>query len=110
MSNFFESDIIKQELEKINDLQKEIYSNILSFSSMSRETKLEHIDKLSTLLEKEKIMYTRVLLSDDPKALEMKENIKKSVMLMGFPPDTDVSTLFDSMSRTIETLKKNLDT
>jgi len=39
----------------------------------------------------------------------MKENLRKSVALMGFPPETDMSVLFDSMRETIESLKQYLD-
>lgn len=109
MSNFFNSEIIQQELKEINKLQEDIYGSILSFGMMDRETKLEHIEKMTLLLEKQRVMYTRLSLSDDPKAIEMKENLRKSVALMGFPPDTDISVLFNSMTQTIESLKKFLD-
>jgi hypothetical protein len=109
MSNFFDSDIIQNELKSINVLQEDIYKNVLNFGYMSREEKLKHIEKLNTLIEKQKIMYTRLSLSDDPKALEMKENIKKSISIMGFSPDTNINTLFDSMKKTINSLKENLD-
>jgi len=109
MSEFFKSDIIQDELTEINNLQEEIYGSILTFGTMSIETKMEHVEKLQTLLEKQRIMYTRLSLSDDPEAVEMKENLRKSVALMGFPPDTDMQTLFDSMNETIESLKNYLD-
>tara|TARA_B100000035_G_scaffold215260_1_gene184457 strand:+ start:1723 stop:2055 length:333 start_codon:yes stop_codon:yes gene_type:complete len=109
MSKFFESELIQEELKNINKLQEEIYENVLSFGIMDRETKLEHIDKLQILLEKQKVMYTRLSLSDDPQAVEMKENLRKSVALMGFPPETDVQNLFNSMSATIESLKAYVD-
>jgi len=109
MSKFFDSELIQEELEEINDLQRFIYGSILSFGSMAREDKLEHIDKLTLLLEKQRVMYTRLSLSDDPQAVEMKENLKKSVAIMGFPPDTDMNLLFSSMSKTIESLKQFLD-
>jgi len=109
MSEFFKSDIIQEELTEINNLQEEIYGSILTFGSMSNETKLEHIEKLQSLLEKQRVMYTRLSLSDDPQAVEMKENLRKSVALMGFAPDTDMSYLFNSMNETIESLKKYLD-
>ena len=76
---------------------------------MPREDKLEHIEKMTILLEKQRIMYTRLSLSDDPQAVEMKENVRKSVALMGFPPETDMNILFSSMTKTIESLKKYLD-
>ena len=109
MSEFFESDIIQDELKEINKLQEQIYGSILTFGSMSNETKLEHIEKLQSLLEKQRVMYTRLSLSDDPTAVEMKENLRKSVQLMGFPPETDMSVLFNSMNQTIESLKQYLD-
>ena len=109
MSNFFDSDIIQDELKEINQLQEQIYGSILTFGMMSRETKLEHIEKLELLLEKQRVMYTRLSLSDDPKAVEMKENLRKSVALMGFPPETDMSILFGSMTKTIESLKQYID-
>jgi GTPase Era involved in 16S rRNA processing len=109
MSKFFNSELIREELEEINELQKFIYGSILRFSSMTREDKKEHIDKLSQLLEKQQIMYTRLSLSDDPQAIEMKENLRKSVSLMGFPSDTDMNLLFNSMNKTIESLKQFVD-
>lgn len=109
MSKFFDSEIIQDELKEINKLQEEIYGSILTFGAMDREDKLEHIEKLTTLLEKQRVMYTRLSLSDDPEALEMKENLRKSVALMGFPPETDIQVLFTSMNKTIESLKKYLD-
>jgi len=106
MSDFFDSEIIQEELREINKLQEQIYGSILTFGMMSNEDKLEHIEKLSNLLDKQRIMYTRLSLSDDPAAVEMKENLRKSVALMGFPPDTDMQVLFTSMTKTIESLKK----
>ena len=76
---------------------------------MDNETKKEHIEKLQTLLEKQRIMYTRLSLSKDSQAVEMKENLRKSVALMGFPPETDMLVLFDSMNKTIESLKDYID-
>ncbi len=109
MSDFFQSDIIQEELKEINKLQEEIYGSLLTFGIMDRETKLEHVEKLKNLLEKQKVMYTRLSLSDDPEAVEMKENLRKSVTMMGFPENTDIYALFDSMNKTIESLNQYLD-
>ena len=109
MSDFIKSDIIQDELTEINNLQEEIYGSILTFGGMDAETKMEHVEKLQTLLEKQRIMYTRLSLSDDPEAVEMKENLRKSVALMGFPPETDMMTLFGSMNATIKSLKDYID-
>jgi len=110
MSKFFDSDLVREELEEINSLQKEIYSSVFHFGSFSKEEKKQHIEKLLSLLDKQKIMYTRLCLSDDPKAKELKTSINKSVVLMGFSKDTDMNAIFASMEKTIESLKKNIDT
>ena len=110
MSNFFDSEIIKEELKEINTLQEEIYGSLLAFSTMDRDARIDKVDKLAKLLEKQRVMYTRLSLSDDPKAVEMKENLRKSVAMMGFPPETDLNLLFDSMNKTIESLKDYIDT
>jgi len=110
MSNFFDSEIIQEELKEINTLQEEIYGSLLAFSSMDRDARIDKVDKLAMLLEKQRVMYTRLSLSDDPQAVEMKENLRKSVAMMGFPPETDLNLLFDSMNKTIESLKDYIDT
>ena len=108
MSNFFDSEIIKEELEEINELQQEVYGDAFNLMRMSSTERVEHVENLETLLEKQKIMYTRVSLSDDPQAVEMKKNLEKSVKLMGFPTGTDMSQLFDAMDKTIEKLKQSI--
>jgi hypothetical protein len=109
MSDFFDSDIIQEELSEINEMQEKIYESFISFGNMTREQKLEHVEILSSLLEKQQVMYTRLSLSDDPKAIEMKDNLRKSVSSMGFPPETDMLTLFSNMNATIKSLKDYIE-
>ena len=109
MSDFFDSEIVREELQEINDLQLSIYKNAMKFGTFSREDKVEHIEKLTELLEKQKLMYTRISLSDDPEAVDLKTHLQKSVELMGFPEGTDMLLLFSGMSNTIENLKKSID-
>ena len=59
MSDFFDSDIIQEELNEINKLQEKIYGSLFGFGMMEKEEKLEHIEILQDLLEKQKVMYTR---------------------------------------------------
>ena len=110
MSEFFDSEIVKEGLEDIHGLQTEIYQNAFKFGTMSRQDKLEHIDKLTSLLEKQKLMYTRISLSDDPEAVDLKKHLQKSVELMGFPEGTDMALLFSGMSNTIDNMRTQLDT
>ena len=109
MSNFFDSEIVQEELNEINQLQEEVYGKMLNVTNLSPEEQIEHIDKLRLLLEKQKIMYARLSLSDDPEALKLKNQIEQSVVMMGFPQGTDVNVLFDGMDKTINDLKKHVD-
>jgi len=109
MSKFFQSEIIQNELDEINQLQEKIYNNLLSFSDMSQNMKLDYIEILETLLKKQQVMYTRLSLSEDPQAVEMRDNLRKSVAMMGFPPETDMQILFNHMNATIENLRKYID-
>ena len=109
MSNFFDSEIVQEELNEINQLQEEVYGKMLNVTNLSPEEQIEHIDKLRLLLEKQKIMYARLSLSDDPEALKLKNQIEQSVVMMGFPAGTDINVLFDGMDKTINDLKKHVD-
>ena len=109
MSKFFDSEIIQEELEEINQLQKELYGNVIKFNTMDRVERIEHIELLSELLDKQKVMYTRLSLSDDSEAVKLREYLQKSIPLMGFPTGTDVSILFDSMKDTIDALRDKVD-
>ena len=72
MSDFFDSEIVREELQEINQLQMSIYRNAMKFGTFSREDKVDHIERLTELLERQKVMYTRISLSDDPEAIELK--------------------------------------
>ena len=85
MSNFFDSEIVKKELVEINKLQEQVYSRAFGYPFMSREDKVEHIDKLVTLLEKQKVMYTRLSLSDSPEAKKNATNVAEIHFKYGFP-------------------------
>ena len=110
MGEFFKSEIVREELEEINELQTELYSNMVNMTQLANlEDKQEHIEKLTKLLEKQRLMYTRVSLSDDPEAKAMKKQLEQSVTMLGFPEGTDISVLFDGMKNTIENLKDGID-
>ena len=107
--SFFNSEIVREELETINELQNDIFEELSCFPNLTTQQKNEHIEKMTSLLEKQQLMYTRVSLSDDPQAIRMKEELQKSLILMGFPPNTNVNTFFETMTQTIKNLRLNVD-
>ena len=109
MGDFFKSEIVREELTEINALQEELYSDMASFNVLDRDDRMDHIEKLTTLLEKQRLMYTRLSLSDDPDAKKLKDQLQKSVTMMGFPEGTDMQVLFSGMENTIDKLKQFVD-
>ena len=107
--SFFKSDFVQQEMKDISDLQDKIYETVFTFSSMSNDDKLEHVELMEELLSKQKVLYTRLSLSDDPEAKAMRDNIIASARQLGFPPDVDLGYVFSNMSNIIENMKKHID-
>ena len=56
MSSFFSSELVREEMENITKLQQEIYQKVFEFSTMNRDDKLEHVEKLGVLLDKQRIL------------------------------------------------------
>ena len=107
--SFFQSDVVRAEMAEIHELQEEIYNNVFKFPTMKREDKKYHVDILERLLEKQKVMYARLSLSDDPEAQEMKKRIVESASMMGLPSNIDMSSLFNNMSQAVEMMKQQID-
>lgn len=107
MSKFFDSETVKSEMEEITCLQKELYDVILKFPMMSPKAKVEHIDTVLELLERQQIMWTRLSLTDDKEAKKMKDYIVSHAKELGFG-EADMSTIFSNMKTTLEQVQKNL--
>ena len=106
---FFDSEIVREELSEINKLQTSIYGKMFGFGFLSPTDRKEHVDKLETLLEKQKLMWTRLSLSDDPEAKEMKDKIQMTSAAMGFK-NVNMNTIFNNMRQTLENLSDKLHT
>ena len=104
--SFFDSEIVRSEMAEIHELQEDVYENFMRFPYMNNADKTHHINQLSKLIDKQKIVYARLSLSDDPDAKEMKESILQSAKSMGLPADVDVAKMFDQMSEVIGMMKR----
>ena len=109
MSEFFQSEVVRAELAEIQELQEEDYTNFFKFPSMSKEDQLYHIEILQDLIEKQKIVYTRLSLSDDPEAKKMKEQINQGARDMGLPTNVDMNIVFNNMMKMVEMMKNSVD-
>ena len=107
--SFFQSEVVRAEMAEIQELQEEVYSNVFEFPAMQLEDQKYHINILERLLEKQKIMYTRLSLSDDPQAKKMKEEVCKGAAAMGLPSDMDMNILFNNMTQMVAMMRQKLD-
>ena len=107
--SFFDSTVVQHEIAEITRLQEEVYENVFKFHSMAKEEKIEHVNLLENLIEKQRVMYTRLSLSDDPEAIQMKENIANSARTMGMSADVDINQVFANMGKLIGTMRDQID-
>ena len=107
--SFFDSEVVRAEMAEIHELQEEVYTNVFKFPTMSKDDQLYHVAILEKLLNKQRVLYTRVSLSDDPEAKEMKKKIIESAKQMGLPTNVDMNILFANMNNMVEMMKKQID-
>ena len=107
--SFFKSDVVRAELAEIQELQDEIYNNVFKFPSMPKEDKQYHVEVLERLIEKQKILYTRLSLSNDPEAQKMKDTILRGAKDMGLPENIDMNLVFDDIYKMVDVMKKQID-
>ena len=106
--SFFDSDIVRAEMTEIQELQEEVFDSVMKFQYMNDTDKLQHITTLERLIEKQKIVYARLSLSDDPAAKQMKEEITKSASMMGLPQQVDMNAIFKQMADMVGMMKQQL--
>jgi hypothetical protein len=106
---FFDSEVVRSEMTEIAEMQEEIYTNVFKFPSMNKEDKIKHVRLLEKLLDKQKVLYTRLSLSDDPEAQDMKKRITESATLMGLPSGVDMNVIFNNMSKMLDVMREQID-
>ena len=113
MSDFFDSEIVKESLEDIKELQDLVTSNLIDTALAPvtgyEDNELEQLDLIEELLEKQKLMYFRCKLSEDKDALLVAENMRDSLRQMGMPRGATVEEMFDKLKGSIRKLRETLD-
>ena len=113
MSDFFDSEIVKESLDDIKELQDLVTSNLIDTALAPitgyQDDELEQLNLIEELLEKQKLMYFRCKLSEDEDALLVAENMRDSLRQMGMPRGATVEEMFDKLKGSIRKLKETLD-
>ena len=82
MGKFFQSELVRGTIQEMTVLQEFCFKSAMNLPLLKKEQQLEYFDALIQLIEKQKIFYTRVRLSDDPDAESIKENMKQAALLL----------------------------
>ena len=107
--SFFDSEVVRAEMAEIAELQEEVYENVFKFPRMSKEDQKYHVSILERLLDKQRVLYTRLSLSDDPAAQKMKKEVEEGARKMGLPSNVDMNILFANMNNMVEMMKNEID-
>jgi len=108
-SNLFSSEIVRREAERMHELYNSVTRRIYMFERMTREEKLQMFDDMDELVEKQKILYTRVMLSDDEDSELVKENFRVAAKQMGIPTSTLGPEVFNIAQRAVDSLRETFE-
>ena len=107
---FQDSEFVKTEIKTINALQDRLAEMTMAFPELDGDEKEEYIEIVTELLNKQRVLWTRVELSkkDDPAAQKMADEVRKVMNAVGIPKDVSVSEVFGNIDQMVEALKKTV--
>ena len=109
MSNFFQSELVRGDIQEMAALQEFCFRSVTNLALLDKERKLQYFEALRKLLEKQKIFHARLMLSDDPEAKQVAANMKNAVVMLGGDPNLDVRAMFDDLLKKIDEFEKVVD-
>jgi hypothetical protein len=104
--SFFESEIVKEEIAELLNLGKKISENLVDVSELSHSELKERIKILQLTLDKTKIVYTRLCLTDDLMAKQICQSLQNIAKIMS--KDTYLEALIE-VQELINNMKNELD-
>lgn len=110
MSEFFQSELVRGDIQEMTTLQEFCFRCAMNLSLLDKEEKIEYFEALERLIEKQKIFHARICLSDDPEAQSVAESIKKAVVLLGGNENLNPNDMFDELLGKVRQFKDVLKT
>ena len=105
MSDFFKNEMVRGDIQEMAELQQYCMRAMMTFPALSPEKQYEYFDVLMTLIEKQKIFYTRLTLSDDEEAKEMLKSMRDGALLLGAEPGENLLEMFDDLLTKVEKMR-----
>lgn len=109
MNRFFESEVVRESVMELEELQAELTMDLMHLAEYSLQERKEHLNRLKTFLEKQKIFFFRISLSDDPDALKIKEKVVEAAKMFGYSEIDGMEKFFQQLDVTIKKLEQTLD-
>ena len=109
MSKFFQSEMVRGDLQEMMELQRYCFQAAHSFPVLNDTKKMEYFNVLEELIEKQKIFNARLSLSDDPEAKEMVESMKMAAIMLGGDANKSISEIFDDLLSKVAMMKDKLE-
>ena len=106
---FFDSDQVRDTIMELESLQLELTNDLMHLAEYSVEERRDRLKRLKTFLEKQKVFFFRISLSDDPDALKIKEKVVEAAKMFGYSEVDGMDKFFDQLDHTIKNLEKTLD-
>ena len=109
MSSFFQSELVRGDIQEMAALQEYCFRCATNLALLDKERKLEYFEALRKLIDKQKIFYTRLSLSDDPEAKSVIENMKNAIVMLGADPKLTILDMFDDLLKKITQFETHLN-
>jgi hypothetical protein len=109
VSEFFNSNIVQDIMEELADMQKDLIQQTLYIPYMNIEQKKSHLKLMKDFLDKQKLLFFRMTLSDDVEAQKVKVEILKSAQTFGIVNGDSTDDFFNALEKTIDGLAKILN-
>jgi len=106
--SFFQSELVRGNIQEMMELQQFCFRSAMNFVLLDEKRKLDYFEKLELLIEKQKIFYYRIKLSDDPEAVSVLETMKQGIVMLGATPGTTVEQMFDELLEKVRFMKDKL--
>ena len=107
--SFFQSELVRGDIQEMVDIQQFCFRSAMNFVLLDHDRKLEYFDALEKLIEKQKVFYYRIKLSDDPEARSVLETMQQGVIMLGATPGTPIETMFDELIDKVHVMRTKLE-
>ena len=107
--SFFQSELVRGDIQEMIELQQYCFRSAMNFVLLEPEKKMEYFGKLEQLIDKQKVFYFRIKMSDDPEAKSVLETMKQGVIMLGATPDTPIEQMFDELIEKVTHLKQRYE-